>query len=258
MQMNKFGRVIQVRVGNKEYTNEMIDIDFMYNFDDSIENNVSEINLWNINNDTIGHIKKGTPVVLSAGYGDDVGVILIGKVGDFETNYHSVDREFKMYVSDGLSLWGTSVKKTYENLTASAIINDVLGIVGIKVGKVQLGKDKNYTKLVLNNSVEHVLNLIAKDTDSKFYIKNGNGYFVSKEYADANAVLLNKDSGLLGSPERQTIDDKIGWKVSCLLEHRISVGSYVQIESKTANGNFRVVKGSHNSDFITEIEVLPL
>lgn len=256
--MEKFNRVIELRVGEKEFTNRDIDIDFMYYFDDAIENNVSEINLWNVNDDTVNSIKKGTPIILNAGYENDIGVILIGLVGDFEINYYSVDKELKLYVSDGYSLWGVNIKKTYENMKADRIITDLLNTIGLKIGKVEVTNNISYKKLILNNTAENALNQIAKDTNSKFYIQNGRGYFVARDYADNNIVLLNKDSGLLGSPTRTLIDEKIGWKVNCLLEHRIVVGSYIQVESKTANGNFRVIKGSHNSDFTTEMEVLPI
>lgn len=254
--MDKFKRVIEIKVGSKQYTNEDIDIDFMYEFDDKIENNVSEISLWNVNEDTINQIKKGTQVVLNAGYGEDIGVVLIGKVGNFEVITHDIDRELKLYVSDGLNLWGSQVKKTYENLKADKIVEDILNIIGVKVGKVQVENNITYQKLVVDNTIESILKKIAKETNSKFYIKSGRGYFVNKDYADRNIILLNKDSGLLDIPSKIMIDEKIGWKINSLLEHRISVGSYVQIQSKVVNGSFRVVKGRHDSDFTTEIEVL--
>lgn len=253
--MAKFGRVVQIFVGGREYTNDIIDIDFMYTFDDEMENNVSEINLWN---STLAEVPLKSPVILNAGYEGDVGVVLIGEVGDFETNYHNADRELKLYVSDGLNLWGTKFQKTYENMSASAIISDMLNTLGIGIGKVEVSNDINYDKLVLNGTVEKTLGRIAKDTNSKFFIRNTKGYFVTKEHADHNAVFLNENSGLLGSPTKISIGDDVGWKIQCLLEHRISVGSYVQVESKTANGNFRVVKGSHHSDFTTDMEVLPI
>lgn len=254
----KFGRVVEVIVSGREFNNELIDIDFMYDFDDELENNVSEINLWNVSDDTINRIEKGAEVILKAGYGDDVGVILIGKVGEVEVNHYSVDRELKLYVSDGVNLWGTRVKKTYENLPAKDIVEDVLSEVGLSIGKIMVENNRSYGKLVLDNSLVNILNDLAHNTDSKFYIKNGKGYFVNKEYSDKNVVVLNKDSGLLNNPTRQTIDERMGWSVTCLLEHRISVGSTVSIQSKTANGVFRVVKGKHNSDFTTQMEVLPL
>lgn len=292
--MNKLGHVVVVRVGGREYTNDIIDIDFDYFFDDKTENNTSEINLWNANPDKLGDVRVGSAIIVSAGYKGDVGVILTGKVGDFETNYHNVDREFKMYVSDGLNLWGAAINKTYEKMNADRIISDILDISGVSIGKVDLQENKFYDKLVLRGTLKDALYRLAKETNSKFFIKFGSGYFVKHDFSETSAVVLNKDTGLIGSPSKITIDitrkkaidkkptvkkgkkspvkklskeekqkakdanKKIGWKVTCLLEHRINVGSFVQIESKTANGNFRVVKGSHNSNFTTEIEVLPV
>lgn len=262
----KFARVIEVTIEGKTLTNDDIDIDFMYDFDDELENNVSEINLWNVNNDTINRINKGSEIVLKAGYKGDVGVILVGKVGDMEVNYYDVDKELKLYVSDGVNLWGRWISKTYRSMMADEIIRDLLSIVGLSIGQIALTNNRSYNNLVVNCSLEEVLKNIAHNTNSKFYIKNGMGYFVSKEYADKEIVVLNRYSGLLNSPTKQTIDvgeddnrkSLDGWKIDCLLEHRITVGSRVSVQSKTANGMFRVVKGKHDSSFTTSMEVLPV
>ena len=256
--MRKFKQFTEVHVGEIRYTSNNIDIDFLYDFDDDADNNVSEISLWNINRDRIGDLKKGTEVILSAGYENDVGVVLIGKVGDFETIYHGVDKELKLYISDGLDLWGTKITKTYKNISAREVILDILSEARITVGNIRIENNVFYDKLVVDDSIEYILTKVAEDTGSKFYIKNSRGYFVDTAYSDRDIVYLDKDSGLVGYPERISIDDDIGWKITCLLEHRISVNSRIRVESKTAQGDFIVVRGTHSSDFLTEMEVLPV
>ena len=256
--MKKFKQIIEVYVGDILYTNDDIDIDFLYDFDDDADNNVSEISLWNVDRDRIGDLKKDTEVILSAGYEGDVGVIFVGKVNDFETIYHSVDRELKLYVSDGLDIWSRKIVKTYKNISASEVILDVLSEAQISIGYIRIENNIIYDKLIFDDSIESILLKIAEDTDSKFYIKNSRGYFVDKEYSEKSIVYLDADNGLIDSPELISIDDDIGWKITCLLEHRISVNSRIRVKSKTVQGDFIVVKGSHDSSFLTEMEVLPI
>ncbi len=252
----KYGQIVQVQVGDKLYTNDMIDIDFVYTFDDSLENNVGEISLWNVSSDTSGGLEIGTEIILSAGYKGDVGVIFKGVVGDFETVYHDVDRELLIYISDGVDLLEEDIIKSYENARASVVVKDVFDIVGIKVGKIEPADDIVYYRLVLDHTIESTIERLIEDTGSKFYIKNGLGYFVSPDYNDGERVFLDETSGLLDSPERLVIDDKIGWKIMSLLEHRITIGSVVSVASRTISGDFRVIEGTHDSEFVTEIEVL--
>lgn len=254
----KYGQITEVRLGDKLYTSDMIDIDFMYSFSDGLENNVGEISLWNISKETAGNVEVGTEVILSAGYEGDVGVIFRGEVGDFETVYHDVDRELKLYISDGLDLYGEDIIKTYEGVNASVIAEDVFELAGIRVGRIEPADDIRYIRLVLNHSIEHTIERLVNDTGSKFYIKNGLGYLVRADYTDGAVVFLDDSSGLLNSPEKIMIDDKVGWRIMCLLEHRITIGSLVSVVSRSISGNFRVVEGTHDSDFITEIEVLGL
>ena len=254
----KYGQITEVRLGDRLYTSDMIDIDFIYTFDDSLENNVGEISLWNVSKDTSGGLDIGTEVTLSAGYKGDVGVIFKGEVGDFETIYHEVDRELKIYISDGVELLEEDIIKTYENAKASTVIRDVFDMAGIKVGKIEPFNDITYYRLVLDHTIESTIERLIEDTQSKFYIKNGLGYMVSEDYSDGNIVFLDESSGLLNSPERMVIDDTVGWTIMCLLEHRITIGSVVSVVSKPISGNFRVVEGTHDSEFITEIKVLAI
>ena len=254
----KYGQITEVRLGDRLYTSDMIDIDFIYTFDDSLENNVGEISLWNVSKDTSDGLDIGTEVTLSAGYKGDVGVIFKGEVGDFETIYHEVDRELKIYISDGVELLEEDIIKTYENAKASTVIRDVFDMAGIKVGKIEPFNDITYYRLVLDHTIESTIERLIEDTQSKFYIKNGLGYMVSEDYSDGNIVFLDESSGLLNSPERMVIDDTVGWTIMCLLEHRITIGSVVSVVSKPISGNFRVVEGTHDSEFITEIKVLAI
>ena len=68
--------------------------------------------------------------------------------------------------------------------------------------------------------------------------------------------MLSGSTGMIGSPEKTEIEKKEGWKVKSLLNYQITTDTLIQIESKTVKGMFRVVKGRHTSDWVTEMEVV--
>jgi len=248
-------RYTEVTIGNKQFNSDSLDIDFLVEFDSDPEPNVAEVSLWNPSVDTISQVKKGTPVILNAGRDGDIGVLISGTVGNFEVIDGDVDTELKLYVGDGLNAWATVIKKSYNNAKASFIAKDLMTLAGLS-GKIDLGKDITYTQVVFNGPLKGAVTKVAKDTNSKFYIKNGQGFIVKRDFKENSIFVLNKNSGLVGRPERVEVDEKPGYRVNCLLQHRINVGSYVRIESKRVNGDFRVVKGKHSEQ--TELEVLPI
>lgn len=74
-----------------------------------------------------------------------------------------------------------------------------------------------------------------------------------------NVSRLEEATGLVETPEQFEEDDLKGYKVKCLLQHRIAVASIIEINSKTAKGKYRVKDGSHSfdgKDFFTECRVI--
>ena len=109
--------------------------------------------------------------------------------------------------------------------------------------------------------LQSVMRQIVGETGSKFHISQGKILIRPWEAGTQTGFLLNADTGLIESPqpfEEESNGKKIsGFHVRMLLNHRITVDSILQIQSKTANETFRVRKGSHSgADFITEVEVV--
>jgi len=103
---------------------------------------------------------------------------------------------------------------------------------------------------------------IVKECGSTFKISKGRIFIMPFGEGIQTGFLLNYQTGLIGSPEvfeREERDcTKKGYKIQMLLNHRITVNSIIRVESRTANGMFRVLKGRHRcgGDFITEVEVM--
>ena len=248
----KFDRIIELTIDDRLYSSKDIDIDFFVEFEETEEPSAHEISLWNPSDDTINRIKKGSRVILACGYGSDIGAITVGKLEDFEVIPYEVDRELKLYVADGKDLLEENIKVSFSNVNASNILKQITP----DIQRLDLQKDITYPQFVFEGNRKSALQRLSKETDSKFYVKNERVYIVKKDFAENTGFLLNKDTGLLGFPEKFSDDGVIGYKVRCLLEHRINTGVLIRIESKYVNGDFKVRKGTHTSDFITEIEVV--
>lgn len=257
-------RKAELLVTGKKYILDDLEIDFKVEFDDDPEANVSEINIYNLSDGSISTIKKGTNIILNAGYDGDTGTILMGKVEKSETTWEGVDKRTNIIVSEGSDTWMKAfVSKTYAlGITASAILRDLSAHFGIELGDFRLTKDYTYVKgKSVSGPLQTVMKDIVKDTESKFHVSKGKILIRPKEAGDKTGFLLSSDTGLLESPTpfEEEVDEKIikGYRVKMLLNHRITVDSILQIESRTAKGMFKVWKGVHYGDeFITEVQVV--
>jgi len=158
------------------------------------------------------------------------------------------------------------VNKTYKAGTkASQIIVDLCSMVGLSIGAFNLPNDmqyrqgKNESGIILRR-----LKTLAEDCGAKFKINKGLAYFRAPGDGDNVSFLFNADRGLIGSPEPFVEEDENGneirgFNVKALLNHRIQADSIIRIQSNTANGSFRVIKGNHSyseTEMITEMKVV--
>lgn len=240
-------------------------------FDDSEKINTTTIKVYNLSNKTIVGIKQNSPVLLSAGYGNDVGVIFEGVVKNPQTIWSGVDKITEIEGVDQHGLYLTKkVNKTFAPGTAaSTILQYLLTEAGLGIGDFSLVQDFIYRKgKVVKGNVNALIKAIVKDTKSKFHINRGKAYIRDARKGDNTGFVVNKDTGLIDVPERIESEEtdkktkkktvRTGWKVKMLLNHRITVDSIIVLRSKAVTGTFRVVKGRHYSEgssFYTEVEV---
>lgn len=267
-----FGRVKRVKIGNMTFTNDELEIRFSVPFDDDPKPNVSKVEIFNLSNDTINRIKRGETCTIEAGYRGDVGVIAKGKITSVITKREGVDKITTIQVIEGDDYSRIKVdtknatdkksnKITFKKGTkASVIIKRLCSVLGIKLAYMKLPKDVTYkngytvTGLILNHLEE-----IVKDCGASMYYRRGQMVIRNIKEGTDERFILNSDTGLIESPEPFEEDSVKGFKVKCLLQHRITTASIIEINSKTAKGKYRVRKGEHKvdgNDFITEFEVI--
>lgn len=255
---NLFRRKKQLIINNMVMPDLEIDFNIAFNADD--EQPVNDVSIVNLTPETIRGIGNGQTVILNAGYGDNMGNILVGKISDVATTSGSVDRTLKLMVAPDISVTLTAkVKKSYVPGTmASFAVKDILNGVGLEVGTIKLNADICYTDgKVFSGTVDAALKEIVKATGSFMFVRCNIIYIVDSVYEIDTGILLNASSGLIGSPEVVDINGAKGYKITSLLNPMLTLGSVFRLESKYLSGLFRVQDGTHSGDFLTVVNCFP-
>ena len=257
--MMMWKRKAQVVTGGRQIEYPELHLEFRVEFDEEADANVAEIEIFNLTEDTINRIKRGNDITINAGYKDDVGNLFLGKIDEVHTVRDGTERITQIESTDTTEEWMQSrINKTYkEGIRASQILRDILDKSGLEIGRIDLPEDVIYRSgKSISDTIQGAVKDIVTDAGAKLYINAGTIFISQKDYGRDVGVVLNKDTGLIGSPTR--IDDEEGaeWEVRCLLNHRIGPGAYVIVESKIANGTYRVIRGEHDgTDWVTTVEV---
>lgn len=258
-------RDASLTLGKKKYTLGGLDFSFEIPFEDSDEPPVATVTVTNLSENTRANIKKGDQIILNAGYGGDIGCILIGKVTGLKHKQSDTDWTTTMTVLPCADeILGKMVSKTYaENTKASAIVRDLLNIFGVEVAKCELTADKSYPRgRVCRGNLKQVLTeIVVNECKSRFVIRTtGQIYITKADDGINNGVLLTAASGLLRSDEEKVpipVETKLNSQKSgkdreedlisrsCLLNYRIATAEHIKIQSEDLNGRFVVVKGKH-------------
>lgn len=283
-----FGRVIEMFVEKRKFEGSDFTILFDVPFDDGGDANIAEIKIYNLKDDTINGLKRDSRVILNAGYTGDVGAVLLGIVKEVKTEWSGVDRITTMQVLDGTEAWfSLQIQKTYaKNVKAQSILDDIVKMTGLQIGAIKLPKNHVYKSgKTVKGKLRQIIKDIARDCGAKAHTTRGKIFIRPKDEGDTIGFLLDTEHGLISSPTpiekeveikstkpgkkdkkgkpttvKVTTKKKVnGWSVKCLLNHKITTDALIKINSKTANGTFRVESGKHNgSAYETEMEVYPV
>ncbi|MEA4805079.1 phage protein [Acetobacterium wieringae] len=255
---NLFRRKKQLIINNVLMPDLEIDFNITFNADD--EQPVNDVSIVNLTPETIRGIGNGQVVILNAGYGDNMGNLLVGKISDVATTSDAVDRSLKLMVAPDVNVTlSTTVSKSYAPGTmASFVVKDLLNGIGLEVGTIKLNADICYTDgKIFSGTVDAALKEIVKATGSFMFVRCNIIYIVDSVYEIDTGILLNKSTGLIGSPEVVDINGAKGYKIKSLLNPMLTLGSVFRLESKYLSGLFRVQDGTHTGDFITTVNCLP-
>ena len=274
-------RYATLTIGNNKYSLDELNFTFDVPFEDSEEPPVATVTITNLSPNTRANIKRDDPVILNAGYQGDVGCILIGKVVGLKHKWTNVDWVTTLTVQPCADeILDRLVNKTYvEEITASAIIRDLLNIFGAEVSRCELSIDKQYPRgRVCRGILRQILSeIIVSECKSRFIVRATEQVYITKaEDGVNNGLTLTSANGLLRADTEHVVipvetkansqttgenrkDDNISR--SCLLNYNIAAAEVVKIQSSDLNGRFIVVKGSHKGgrtgDWKTLMELRP-
>lgn len=261
------------------------------------EPNKAKIEIRNLSRDTEADLLKRfkeqraqrTPVVceLSAGYGDDIGIIFRGDIRSLTPRVDGTERVMGVIASDGAHAYKTArVSRSFAaGTTVETAIRACVDALG--VGQGNLGDVISRMKLsglgstlpegiALRGSAEKALRGLVKSSGFEVSIQHGSLQFQERgKPLDREILSLSSDSGLVGSPEPQ-VDATVlgkdgkpkpaksgGLKVRTLLLHQLYPGSRVQLDDENHKGQVFATEVSFigdiaSNDWNAEMVVRPV
>ena len=290
---NLYGHIIKVSFKGTYSTtisSEDLEIRFEVPFNDDSKPDESVVEIFNLSLSSINKLKKGSTCTLQAGYKGDVGTLISGTVRSVLTRREGTERITRILFYEGEDRSNVKVKnKEYapdkvtkdkngkvtkvtkdkkgktqitfkKGTTAKTIINRLCGLLSIKPAEITLPKNKVYKKgLVVTGKVLEKLEEVVKDCGAALYYRRGKMVIRSISKGNDENFTLQETTGLLEQPEPFDNEDVKGYSVKCLLQHRITVASIINIKSREVNGKYRVKSGKHyydGSNFMTESECI--
>lgn len=268
-------------IKNRQYSLDNFDFKFEIPFEDSDEPPVATVSVTNLSPSTRASIQKDDPVILNAGYLDDVGCILIGKVVGLRHKQANVDWTTTLTVQPCADpILDRLINKTYvENSKAYDIVRDLLNIFGVEVAKCELTRNISYPRgRVCRGILRRILEEIAvNECKSRFLVRTtGQVYITKAEDAINNGLVISRANGLLRTDEDKAVipvetdlnsrkkgaaREEKNISRSCLLNYNVGAAELVKIQSSDLNGRFVVAKGKHvggrTGDWKTYMELKP-
>lgn len=265
-----YGHTVLIQTGGVSISNEGLDCEFNVPFDDDTEADEAEMVIYNLSDITIQNIKKDSPVTITAGYGNDTGIIFSGIISKVRSYYSGEDCVTEIRAIDRAELKERKLKDdtSYAGGTpASQILKDLVGQTGLPVAVFAPKRDYVYKdKASVNGGLMDNIRKYAQVCGVSAYICKGQVYVRSVLDGDGLDFALSADTGLLELSEFEEeltaedfVDTVHGYEVTMLLQHRVTTASLLKINSRNVSGTYRVREGSHTydgTDFLTKVKAI--
>ncbi len=254
-----FNQKRQVIIGGKIFDYEELDIYFEIDFSNKPDSNVGTIKVYNLKQDTIRKIKKGSEVEVIGGYGDNFGTLFKGVIDKYNTEVDSADKLTTIHISNnGFSWKKKKINRSWPPGTiSSTIAKELIEASDFKLGKLDLVNDVEYKKgKTFICEIKKALEEIAKDTKTKLFNTSTFIYLLPYKSNINRLVLLDSDSGLISIEKK----DDNRYSIECFLRYEIEEDCKVKIKGSKYDGIYLVEKGKHiggeASNFVTKLEVI--
>lgn len=224
------------------------------------EPNSCKIVITNLSEHTRNELeKKPLGVTLAAGYRDSGARLLFtGDLARSVSTYKGTDWETTLQVHDGGRAYAhaRSLLSYKRGVRVEKVISDVAATMGLKLPpeaeqSPEL-KQALATGISLHGPSRDVLTQVLAPYGYNWSVQNERLQILKDGQLRAGeALLVNQDTGLIGSPQR-SVPDKPGGKseltVESLLYPEVLPGIQIKLESRTFNGEFRPKEVEHEGD----------
>lgn len=249
-----FGSMATVKSGDVTISSESLDLEFAVPFDDDMEPNEAEIIVYNLSDNTIKQLKKGSVISIEAGYKGDTGVLFQGYIAKVKTHRDSADKVTTIKAMDDIKKHSIQSLSFKAGTKASYILKTLIGKTGIPLAVFKVRRDHTYkdSQTVDGDLMENIKKY-AEVCGISVYVSKGRIYARYIKEGDNLNFIVSEETGMIGSPssfmEEVKAEDFVetveGYEVEMLLQYRMCAGAIVMLKSQDANGTFRVCSGTH-------------
>jgi hypothetical protein len=243
------------------------------------EPNQAEIKVWNLSEESRAKIvidpKDGFPVILQAGYNEDINLLFDGDMrrvdqirdganwisylrvgdGELEIKQSRVRSSFKP---------GTKPKQIFEYLTKQLGLPAKDALDRAKKGDFEGAIKSLSSGYVVSGQTYDEICKMCSPLGFDVSIQNGALTILKDdETIGSKAIVLNSDTGLVGSPGQAFQDKQHIVTAQALLNGDLVPGAAVQLESLNFNGFYRVERvtmtgDTHGQDWFCNLELKAL
>lgn len=258
--MRLYKRIIKVVIGQEDST--ALSIDGLYMQLEikkliSAKPNEGTISIFNLSDATENQIKeKGIRIRVFAGYDNRPVLIHDGDIRRVERDRAQVDRVTIITLGGNVTKLSQAIfNKSYSGQVAvKQIVNDAVPSFNIDATDLdQIPDDAFLYDFSFTGKTGDLLDKILNPIKVQWFESDNLIKFSLGKKTFENVVLLNQNTGLIGSP---SVTDK-GTKFRSVLNGRIVLNEKIQIESRLVNGVYKVIQILHKGDnrdgeFVTE------
>lgn len=262
-----FGSTATINCNGTIIKSDELDIEFTIPFDDDLEANEAEVTIYNLNDTTKGKLTTGEEITITAGFGNDTGLIFSGFIEKSTTLYEEADRVTRLKCLDRIKT--NELKEiTYQSGTkASAILRDLISKTGTQVAVFKVRTDHTYQdEQKVDGDLMENIKKYAEICGISVYISEGKIYARYLKDGDDLYFSIQEETGLIGSPAeyeeemtfgsgKETIK---GLEIETIMQHRFKAGGIVSLKSKNYTGSYRIRSGRHtfsSGDAVSSIKV---
>ena len=278
-----FGQTVTITTNNKVTIDAgTLDVEFSAPFDADPVPNECEVTVYNLSDSSIKKLRLNDTLTIKAGYGVDTGVVFKGKIKKRTTTYTKPDRVTVLNVVD-YGVGEEEYKQEFaKGTTAQDILRALVKEAKVKLGRMALPVNRSFRDgVVVEGAVNDLIDEYAAMCGAYAYLSGNVLYIRDIRKKPQLTVTVNETLGMLGSPEEFTeevVDAKAseeeaqkedgekevkrrqnGVKVKMLLNHRMTVGTRIRLNSANTKGDYSVREGVHSfngTELVTEVTAI--